>query len=121
MRSLTDQYAYANPLLEPVSLDGPSASGKDARDAALALRDESCDPEQQIELAQTRHAIRKWMAKLSARDRDLLERLFWEDEMQADVARAMCVSRSAISQQMTRITKRGRSELKPLRDSLVLH
>lgn len=57
------------------------------------------------------HSIREWVAQLPPGQRDLVERMFWHNERQADIARARGVSRKAIHEQLDRVIKKGRRAL----------
>jgi DNA-directed RNA polymerase specialized sigma24 family protein len=113
MGSLSDNFAYADAALEPLPIDSVAAD-------AAAITDPTYTPEQWCEVTQTQTAIQTWMQTLSDRDRRLLERLFWSDETQADIARSLQVSRAAISKHMSRITHAARVRLAPYRNSLLL-
>jgi DNA-directed RNA polymerase specialized sigma24 family protein len=120
MRYDADPYIYASPLIEPLSLDAICMPGEDGDFSPLAIADPAPDAEDQMALAQARTAIEGFIGTLDARDQDLIERIFWNDERQADVARALDLSGAAISKRMNRIVQRGRIALACLRGSLLL-
>jgi DNA-directed RNA polymerase specialized sigma24 family protein len=121
MRSQADPYSYANPFVEPTSLDALAVADEDDGEAIiLPVADHTPDAEEQLEFARVQVAIQNFIDGLDARDRTLIERVFWEDERQADVARALSVSGAAISKRMTRIMQRGQIALGFLRHSSLL-
>ncbi len=122
MRLPMDNYAYANPFLEPRSLESLAVRDEDDREAvAYPVVDLSADVERRVELSETRSAISAFIRDLSSRDRELVQRIFWQGQTQADVARSFRVSGAAISKQMARIAARGRIALKSFRDCQLLH
>ena len=114
MRHQADPYLYANPLIEPVSLDALVASAKDGDGEPLAIRDTAPHAEDQLALAQAQATVHNFIGTLDARDQNLIERVFWNGERQADVARAFAVSDAAVSKRMSRIAERGRIALASL-------
>jgi RNA polymerase sigma factor (sigma-70 family) len=121
MRSQADPYSYADPLVEPMSLDALAVADEDDGEAIiLPVADRTPDAEEQLEFAQVRAAIQKFIDELDVRDRILVERVFWDGERQADVARALSLSGAAISKRMTRLIERGRLALGFLRYSWLL-
>lgn len=120
MRHDADPYIYASPLIEPLSLDAICMPSEDGDLSPLAIADPAPDAEDQVALAQARTAIESFIGTLDARDQVLVERIFWNDERQADVARALDLSGAAISKRMSRIVQRGRIVLACLRGSLLL-
>jgi RNA polymerase sigma factor (sigma-70 family) len=116
MRSQADPCSYANPFVEPISLDTLAVADEDDGEAIiLPVADRGPDAEEQLEFAQIQAAVQKFIERLDARDRTLIERVFWDGERQADVARALSLSGAAISKRMTRIMQRGQIALGFLR------
>jgi DNA-directed RNA polymerase specialized sigma subunit len=120
MRHQADPYLYADPLVEPASLDALASSGADGEGESFSIRDTAPDAEDQLALAQAQTAVHTFIGTLDARDQNLIERIFWNDERQADVARAFAVSDAAISKRMSRIAERGRIALASLRGTPLL-
>jgi DNA-directed RNA polymerase specialized sigma24 family protein len=121
MRSQADPYSYANPFVEPISLDALAVADEDDGEAIiLPIADRAPDPEEELEYAQVQAAVQFFINGLDARDRALIERVFWGGERQADVARALCLSAAAISKRMARIVGRGQVALDFLRHSWLL-
>lgn len=121
MRSDADPYSYANPFVEPMSLDSLAVPDEEDGEAmTMPIADRAPDAEEQVEFAQAQAAIQSFVDRLNDRDRTLVERIFWGGERQADVARALRISGAAISKRMTRIIERGRVELAYLRGNWLL-
>jgi|SRR5271166_3804302 len=118
---LVDHYAYANPFLEPVSLDALVVPDTD--DVSVLthpIPDPAVDLEHQYELTWVQATISAFLGTLGPRDRELVRRVYWEDESQAAVARSFRVSAAAISKRMARIEAKGRIALAVLRNSALL-
>jgi DNA-directed RNA polymerase specialized sigma subunit len=119
MRLAADHYVYANPFLEPVSLDAlAGASGEDGD--ATAIPDPGVDIEGEFERIEAEAMIGRFVETLGDRDRAIVEAIFWNGTSQADVARAFKVSGAAISKRLDRIAARGQAALACLRDSALL-
>ena len=116
MRLVSDRYCYANPYLEPVSLDHPAAGDGDEDAAPLGhgLLDEDADPLRDAEQLQLQTAVQGFIEGLDERDRLLLTRVFWDEVPQADVARALQVSGAAISKRLRRVMEKARLVLAPI-------
>jgi DNA-directed RNA polymerase specialized sigma subunit len=56
-------------------------------------------------------AVRDFIATLSPRDQDVVRRVFWDGERQAEVARAIGVSRMAVTKIMQKVARLGRTRL----------
>lgn len=67
--------------------------------------DERCDPE-------TAHAVRVAVEALPDRDREIIERVFWNDERKADIAALQGVGRARIGQIERRALERLRRQLR---------
>lgn len=65
----------------------------------------------QLERAQAKEAVSRFVRSLRARDREMVRRIFWEDETQTDIAASFGVSKMAISKAMARIARQGRIAL----------
>ncbi len=117
MRLTAPNYAYANPFLEPVSLEAMADRSEGATPAERIV-DPAADPEQAFERAETEVLISRFLDTLDARDRSMVVEIYWDDANQADIARAFHVSGAAISKRLARIVARGKVALAPLRDTL---
>lgn len=121
MRSLMDNYVYANPYAEPISLDALACpDGEDGEVICHPVVDPGADIDQLVAVAEARREINTFLSALMPADRELVERVFFGGESQADVARDFRVSGAAISKRMTRITARGRVALAGLRTCILL-
>src|SRR5262249_21185603 len=105
----------------PMSLDALAVVDEDGGKALiLPIVDRAPDAEERVEFAQVQAAVQHFIDGLDARDRTLIERVFWNGERQADVARALALSGAAVSKRMTRIMQRGQTALGFLRQSWLL-
>lgn len=121
MRSLMDNYVYVNPFLEPMSLDALGRPDPDDSDAiTYTIADPGADIDQLLAVADACRIIETFLQNLMPTDRELVERVFFLGQTQADVARHFKVSGAAISKRMTRITQKGRVALAGLRASILL-
>jgi RNA polymerase sigma-B factor len=112
VRPISEQYLFANPFLEPISLDQPAPSADEQEEALGSLiPDTAPDLEEVIERSEIRAAVLGFMNGLRDRDRLLLESLFWMDSTQADVARQFQVSGASVSKQLRRILAKARHDL----------
>jgi hypothetical protein len=112
-----DDYAYANPLLEPMSLDALAVPDPDDIDVMThPLADLECEFEQ----AWMQTKIDAFLRALSRRDRDLLWRVYWQGETQTSVARRSQVRGAAISKRMSCIQAQGRIALATLWNGMLL-
>lgn len=119
MRLATPHYVYANPFLEPVSLDAMSARGEDGEAPADRIGDPEVDIERWLERAEAQAMIGRFLDPLALRDRAIVEEIYWNGTSQADIARAFQVSAAAISKRLARIAERGQIALACLRDSAI--
>jgi DNA-directed RNA polymerase specialized sigma24 family protein len=62
-------------------------------------------------------AVRIFLARLSERQRDLLVRIFWNEETQAEAARALGISEAAVSKSLSKILATGRKRLSRFRNT----
>src|SRR5207247_2417674 len=108
------------PYLAIVSLDLLVKYEDDGEAMTYPIPDPDVDLELHVELAEVQSAIAGFLQTLEPRDREFVERVFWNDESQADIARAFNVSGAAISKRMGRIAQRGRIALAHLRGSQLL-
>jgi len=121
VQSLMDNYVYANPFVEPMSLDALAIpDAEDGEAICHPVPDPGADVEQILEVTEARLAIRAFLSGLMPVDRELIKRVFFGGQSQADVARHFHVSGAAISKRMTRIAARGRIALAEQRTSILL-
>jgi DNA-directed RNA polymerase specialized sigma24 family protein len=118
---LMNNYVYANPFLDPVSLDALAVPDPDDSDVLThPVEDPAADIEEQFELMRVQTAISVFLRALDARDREIVVRVYWLEETQAAVAKRMRISGAAVSKRLTRIEAKGRTALAALRHSVLL-
>lgn len=112
MPSYWDNSVYCSPLADVLSLDAPPphkpghglihwANVVDpTQDAFVGLAD----------LAFAR-AAQEFVTSLSPREQDVVRRIFWDDQRQAEVARALGVSRMAVTKIIQKVVRLGRVHL----------
>jgi DNA-directed RNA polymerase specialized sigma subunit len=89
-------------LNEPGS--GGDLSGIDIRDSAPSALDS-------LMSAEAADAVNRFVGKLREREREIVFRIFWLGETQADVARSLGVSKMAICKAMAKISELGKRRL----------
>ena len=109
---LMDNYAYANPFLEPASLDALLVPDPDD-DQVLThtIADPAADVERDLEAGELHLAVSRFVGGLGPEDRELIHRVFWHGDTQSQVALDFQVSGAAISKRMSRIQALGRKAL----------
>lgn len=122
MRSLTDDYCLCSTYLEPLSLESLAVPDGDGHETAFEypIKDPSADVETLVERVLDFGLIRDFVLGLKPREQELVYRLFWTDEKQADIARDMKISGAAVCKAVKRIIEQGRVALAPLRQSALL-
>jgi RNA polymerase sigma factor (sigma-70 family) len=90
-------------LDELISRDGNAPLAVD-----LSLYDRSPRPSEVLEQRQAARALGAFLLTLSEREREILERFYWQHESQASIAVDFGVSKMAISKALARVLKRGR-------------
>jgi DNA-directed RNA polymerase specialized sigma subunit len=99
-------------LLPVASLDAiMDACAIGSEGAMVDIKDGSPSALERLEAAQLTEAVSSFVGRLSPRDREIVMRIFWGGETQADVARRLGVSRMAICKAMAKITELGRRHL----------
>ncbi len=118
---LMDSCAYANPFFEPTSIDALLVPDPDD-DQVLThiIADPAADAERVLEATELHDAVGRFVASLGPKDRELIERVYWQGETQSEVAREFQVSGAAISKRMTRIQAMGRVALSEHQNSRFL-
>jgi RNA polymerase sigma factor (sigma-70 family) len=81
------------------------------------LIDDQPRPDECAEREEATQAVAAFCCSLSTREREIVRRVFWDDETQSTVAKTFGVSKMAISKAVARIMKRGRAELAALEHS----
>lgn len=115
---LMDNCAYANPFLEPASLDALLVSDPDDDQVlTFPLADPGADAERTLQASELHQAVNTFVDRLGATDRELIQRVFWDGETQSQVAHDFKVSGAAISKRMARIQALGRKVLAEYQNS----
>jgi len=96
----------------------PSASEVEAW--YCTIPDPAPSAEEALDAARLGRILDNFVRSLKPRDRDIVHRVFWRGENQADVARAYGVSRAAINKTMDRICRHGALKLCAFRDCATL-
>ncbi len=118
---LMNNYAYANPFLNPVSLDALAVPDPDDSTVLThPVADPAVDIEHDFELTRIQSAIGVFLRTLDLRDREIVVRVFWLEETQAAVAKRMRISGAAVSKRLSRVEAKGRATLAALRHSVLL-
>lgn len=112
MRQSANMSFFAGAFAPVLSLDELSARlDPETGHATFDISDSAPLPDARLEHSQADDAVGRFVDSLPARDREIVRRLFWEDETQTDVAADFSVSKMAISKAMARIAQRGRVAL----------
>lgn len=112
MRRCQDVYLFPGafaPILSLDELHEAVESGSD--DTSLDLTDREPLAEEQVERKEVLRAVNSFVASLSARDQEIVRRVFWGEASQTAVAARFNVSKMAISKAIARICLRGRDTL----------
>lgn len=96
-----------------LSLDSLLAASHDERLGAsrFDVEDSSAGALDVCEAEEARAAVAAFVWSLRAREREIVFRIYWLGQTQADVARRLGVTRMAISKAMAKITELGRRRL----------
>jgi DNA-directed RNA polymerase specialized sigma24 family protein len=108
-----DPYVFANPFLAVTSLDallGTTIDG-DESDLSFEVTDPCPTPEDTALTDCVSSACRGFLNKLTPAQREVVTKIFWEGQRQADVARSLGVSRSAVKQRLDKALAFGREAL----------
>lgn len=94
-----------------LSLDSLFAHDSGDGGAPFDISDDGPRPDEQLERSKAIEAVGDFVDQLSARDLEIVRRLFWQDETQAQIAAKRGVTKMAISKALARIARAGRSAL----------
>lgn len=112
MRQSVDSYLFAGAFAPVLSLEELSSRlDPETGHATFDFPDSAPQPDARRELGQAHEAVLRFVDCLPARDREIVRRLFWEDQTQTEIAEDFGVSRMAISKAMARIARQGRLAL----------
>lgn len=105
-----------------VSLDVLLAEfhGRDGATASFDIEDRSTTALEACEAEEACAAVGAFVKSLRPRDREIVFRIYWLGQTQADVARGLGVTRMAISQAMAKVAKLGRRRLASFRTCTLL-
>jgi DNA-directed RNA polymerase specialized sigma subunit len=95
-----------------ISLDAmfnEPGSGSDL--PSIDIRDSAPSALDSLMSAEAADAVNRFVGELRERDREIIFRIFWLGETQADVARSLGVSKMAICKAMAKITELGKRRL----------
>jgi DNA-directed RNA polymerase specialized sigma24 family protein len=99
------------PLAAVVSLDRLRSAIPGEGERRFDIPEDLPAIEEVLDAQTATSAVRSFMGSLPPGHRDLLERIFWNDENQASVARSKGVSGAAISKSLNKILETGRRKL----------
>jgi RNA polymerase sigma factor (sigma-70 family) len=112
MRHSIYSYLFAGAFAPVLSLEELSSRlDPETGHATFDIPDDSPRPDARLEHGQAHQAVQRFVETLPARDREIVRRLFWENETQTDIAADFGVSKMAISKTMARIARQGRVAL----------
>lgn len=117
-RSSWDEHSSTAPVI--VHLGKILADGDDVSSTPWDRTEQSWDEREYVRIededdeqarGRLRGAAREWVNLLPERSRELIRRVYWDRERQADIARARGVSKPAITQALKRLHREGRCAL----------
>jgi RNA polymerase sigma factor (sigma-70 family) len=108
MRQSADSYLFPGAFAPVLSLDELLAGPDDEIGPRFELPDESPSAENLLVQLESIAAVERFLARLSPRDREIITRLFWNDETQTQVAASLGVSKMAICKALARICRQAR-------------
>ena len=117
MQALLDEFVLVSPLAPVLSLDSLYAARDDDPNPFDIPDRTTLPPDEMIDAFRARSAIHSFLGTLSPRQRDIAERVFWRGESQASIARSYGVSGAAISKNIDKILKLGRTYLASHKDT----
>src|SRR5687767_4536843 len=94
--------------IPPFSLDLDDDAHAESPQLELELVAPEPQPDQVLEKKEEEARIRTFVVGLSNTDRDVVQRLYWDDASQAAVARALNVSEAAVSKRHSKVLGLGR-------------
>lgn len=115
MRQNVDAYLFAGAFAPVLSLDAlTSHLDPETGFSTFDIEDDSLNPTHlELERAEAIAAVTRFVDDLPQRDREIVRRLFWEDETQTEIAESYGISKMAISKALARIVRRGQISLAP--------
>jgi RNA polymerase sigma factor (sigma-70 family) len=118
-----DLFAYANPFLNIASFDAAldASSDDDTPTGVYLVADSGRPPDEEIAVLQLTEAVERFVAGLSPRQQQIVRSLYWDGESQAEIARDLRVTKSAVSQALAKVHRLGRNHLREAEQLLSLH
>ena len=115
-----DPYVFANPYLNPASLDAliESSTNDEDKGASFEITDPCPTPEECSLRGCVSSGCERYLDCLTPAQREVVTKIFWEGQRQADVARSLGVSRAAIKQRLNKALAVGREALASHKDYL---
>lgn len=111
-RHYFDSAIYCRAIDPVLSLDAfARVDSEDGDSEPFDVLDPSDDPCEQLQAVELTTAAEQFVGTLTAREAHLVQRLYWDDVTQADVAREWGVSRMAVSKAVKKIHAAGRAQL----------
>jgi RNA polymerase sigma factor (sigma-70 family) len=111
-QSSTNSYLFPGAFAPVLSLEELSSRlDPESGHATFDIPDTGPQPEAQLEHGEAHAAVLRFVDCLPPRDREIVRRLFWDDETQTEIAADFGVSKMAISKAMARIARQGRIAL----------
>lgn len=117
MSGYTESYVHPS-AFSPVNFLSQSSSqfsGSEDTPWYCDIPDPAPGADEVLDSIRMGRALDNFFHTLKPRDRDIVQRVFWQGESQANVARAFGVSSMAISKAMTRICRQGAQQLSAFR------
>lgn len=109
-------------LMPVASLDAPiDHQVADSPPLVETIKDVSPDVEAVVFANESVCAVAQFMSSLTPRQRDVVRRVFWDEQSQASVARDLQVSRAAVNKMISGVLKLGRAMLAEFRPELPAH
>jgi DNA-directed RNA polymerase specialized sigma subunit len=110
MNSYWDNSVYCSPLREVLSLDAPPPHDESC---GLTRWEQVADPSQDAFANLNESALvcaaREFVSTLSPREQEVVRQIFWDGQRQADVARALGVSRMAVTKIVQKVVRLGQA------------
>lgn len=106
-----------------VSLEQLLEGGLDGDESfrKIDIKDPAPGPLQTFEIHEVGAAVAAFVDSLGAREREIVDSIFWRDETQTDVARRLVVSKMAVSKALSKILRNGRRRLAVYRTSILMN
>jgi DNA-directed RNA polymerase specialized sigma24 family protein len=109
MRHGLDSYLFSGAFAPVLSLEELSSRlDPETGNATFDIPDDAPLPDARLAHVQAHTAVQRFVDALPARDREIVRRVFWEDDTQTAIAADLGVSKMAISKAIARIARQGR-------------